>query len=405
MASSSLHAPESQSVTFVELFFDLVFVFAVTQITVALAHDLTWSGAVRSLLLFWLIWWAWTQFTWTLNPADTTHRAVRTITLAATGTAFVMAASVPLAYDDDALWFAIPYVVVRSLGLYLQARVDSERGADDAHLITRWAWGSTVGLVLVLAGALIEPPARNWLWVLVIVADLGAATLAGQGKTWDLSPSHVAERHGLFVIIALGESLIVAGAAIAGDERTAELVTAALASVVVVSLLWWTYFDWFKDSLEVGLEAAPPINLGRLTRDAYSLSHLPLVCGIIGVAVAVEEIMVHPEEAAPQQVLVALATGVALFLGSTVLAHWRLHGDVLGTRVAITVMTAVAVLVSPEWLPFWPLVAVAVGLVVLIVLERHRTVDGSSEPREGGGAANGTTSAGRPGPGLAAPHP
>ncbi len=382
MASSSLHAPESQPVTFVELFFDLVFVFAVTQITVALAHDLAWPGVVRSLLLFWLIWWAWTQFTWTLNPADTTHRVVRTITLVATGTAFVMAASVPLAYGDDALWFAVPYVVVRSLGLYLQVRVERERGADDARLITRWAWGSTVGLVLVLAGALIEPPARNWLWLLVILADLGSAAVGARGKTWDLSPSHVAERHGLFVIIALGESLIVAGTAVAGDERTAELVAAALASVVVVSLLWWTYFDWFKDSLEVGLEAVPAIDIGRLTRDAYSLSHFPLVCGIIGVAVAVEEIMVHPKETAPTQVLVALATGIALFLGSTVLAHWRLHGDVLGTRVAIIVLTSAAVLVSPGWLPVWPLAAVAVGLVLLIVLERGRTVDGSAEPHE-----------------------
>ena len=380
MASSSLHAPESQPVTFVELFFDLVFVFAVTQTTVALAHDLTWPGALRSLLLFWLIWWAWTQFTWTLNPADTTHRLVRSITLVATGTAFVMAASVPRAFEDDALWFAVPYVVVRALGLYLQVRVDHERAADDAHLVTRWALGSTVGLVLVVVGALIDPPARNWLWLLVIVADLGAATLAGRGKTWDLSPSHVAERHGLFVIIALGESLIVAGTAVAGDERTAELVTAALASVVVVSLLWWTYFDWFKDSLEGGLERVAPGELGRATRDAYSLSHFPLVCGIIGVAVAVEEIMVHPDEPAPQKVLVALAAGVALFLGSTALAHRRLNGGVLWTRLGVVAATGAAVLASPAWLPVWPLVTATAGLVVLVALERRQTPDHSPEP-------------------------
>jgi len=381
VSSRSLHAPESQSVTFVELFFDLVFVFAVTRTTVALAHDLTWAGAIRSLLLFWLIWWAWTQFTWTLNPADTTHRLVRAITLVATGTAFVMAASVPQAFEDGALWFAIPYVVVRSLGLYLQERVDRERGADDAHLVARWAAASTAGLALVLAGALVEPPARNWLWLLVIVADVGAATFAGRGKTWDLSPSHVAERHGLFVIIALGESLIVAGTAVAGDERTTELIGAALASVVVVSLLWWTYFDWFKESLEAGLEAAPSIDLGRLTRDAYSLSHFPLVCGIIGVAVSVEEIMVHPDEPAPQRVLIALAAGVTLFLGSTALAYWRLHRELLSTRVVITVVTAVMVLVSPGWLPFWPLVAVAAALVALVVLEGGPAAGDAAVPR------------------------
>ena len=139
MSTRSLHAPDEQPVTFVELFFDLVFVFAVTQITASTAHDLTWPGAARSVLLFWLIWWAWTQFTWSLNPADTLHRAVRAITLTATLVAFVMAASVPRAFADDALWFAIPYVVVRALGLWLQVAVDRERGVDDERLILRWA--------------------------------------------------------------------------------------------------------------------------------------------------------------------------------------------------------------------------------------------------------------------------
>jgi len=335
VAPRSLHAPEPQPVTFVELFFDLVFVFAVTQTTVALADDLTWAGAVRGLLLFWLIWWAWTQFTWTLNPADTTHRLVRAITLAATATAFVMAASVPRAFADDALWFAGPYVVVRALGLWLQVRVDLERGADDAHVVVRWAWGSTVGLALVVVGALVDPPARNWVWLLVVLADLAAATLAGRGKTWDLHPGHVAERHGLFVIIALGESLIVAGTAVAGDVRTTGLVVAGLASVAVVALMWWTYFDWFKESLEEGLAASGADGLGQATRDAYSLGHFPLVCGIVGVAVAVEEIMVHPDDPAPLTVRVALAAGVLLFLGATVLAHRRLLGEVLVDRAVV----------------------------------------------------------------------
>ena len=104
----SLRASEPQAVTFVELFFDLVFVFAVTQITALTAHDLTVGGVLRSILLFWLIWWAWTQFTWTLNPADTTHTGVRVLTLAATATAFVMATSIAHAFAEDGLWFAIP---------------------------------------------------------------------------------------------------------------------------------------------------------------------------------------------------------------------------------------------------------------------------------------------------------
>lgn len=366
--SRPLHAPEAQPVTFVELFFDLVFVFAVTQITVVTAHDLSWSGVARSLLLFWLIWWAWTQFTWTLNPADTTHRAVRALTLAATGAAFVMASSVQRAFADDPLWFAVPYVVVRALGLWLQVRVDRERG-DEEGLIIRWATASSVGLVLVIVGALLEPPVRNWVWLAVIVADVAAATAAGRGKTWDLTPAHVSERHGLFVIIALGESLIVAGTAVAGDERTAGLVAAALASLAVMSLLWWTYFDWFKEALEHGLASAPQSELGRLTRDAFSLTHYPLVMGIIGIAAAVEEIMLHPDDPAPRKVLAALSGGLLLFLGSTVLAYWRTHGELLTTRLVITLVTSGAVLAMPETDPYWPLIAAAIGVLVLIVVE------------------------------------
>ena len=130
--SPSIRTSDPQAVTFVELFFDLVFVFAVTQITALTAHDLTPDGILRSIVLGWLIWWAWTQFTWTLNPADTTHPAVRVVTLGATGVALVMAASVTRAFADDALWFAVPYVVVRVLGLGLQVGVDRER-ADASH--------------------------------------------------------------------------------------------------------------------------------------------------------------------------------------------------------------------------------------------------------------------------------
>jgi low temperature requirement protein LtrA len=346
-----------------------VFVFAVTQITATTAHDLTWPGAVRSLLLFWLIWWAWTQFTWTLNPADTLHRMVRVITLVATLVAFVMAASVPRAFADDAMWFAVPYVVVRALGLWLQVRVDRERGADDERLILRWAAGSSVGLVLVIVGALVDPPVRNWIWLAVILADLGAATAAGRGKTWDLTPAHVSERHGLFVIIALGESLILAGSAVAENDRTASLVLTALAATAMMALLWWAYFDWFQKALEHGLAAAPPEDLGRMTRDAFSLTHYPLVMGIVFIAAAVEEIMLHPDDPAPRKVLVSLGGGLVLLLGSTVLAFWRTHRVLLVRRLAVTAVTGLAVAVLPETDPAIALGVAALGVLVLVVVE------------------------------------
>src|SRR6188474_2995201 len=147
---TSIRTSDPQPVTFVELFFDLVFVYAVTQLTVLTVHDLTPAGVLRSILLGWLIWWAWTQFTWTLNPADTTHPGVRVITLAATAVALVMSASVQRAFAEDALWFALPYVVVRVLGLGLQVRVEVERVGEDHRGVIRWVSFSAIGLVLVL---------------------------------------------------------------------------------------------------------------------------------------------------------------------------------------------------------------------------------------------------------------
>jgi low temperature requirement protein LtrA len=368
-------------VTFVELFFDLVFVFAVTQLTVLAAHDLTPAGILRAILLGWLIWWAWTQFTWTLNPADTTHPVVRVVTLAATAAALVMAASVPRAFAEDALWFAVPYVLVRVLGLGLQVRVDLER-VDDSHaVVVTWAGLSAIGLVLVLIGAVVDPTLRPWVWLLAIVADLVAAALAGRGTTWDLNPAHLSERHGLFVIIAIGESLIVAGSAVANDERSAALATAAAAAILVASLLWWTYFGWLKDTLEHRYAAAPPERLGPLARDAFSLAHFPLIGGIVGFAVALEEIGAHPVEPAPAAVLASLGIGVALFVASSALSLRLCGGRVLVPRLAILAVMLVALVIVAPMQPVWPLVVVAVALLAIVIVEgsgpEARPTDGS----------------------------
>ncbi|OGO54271.1 MAG: hypothetical protein A2V85_17360 [Chloroflexi bacterium RBG_16_72_14] len=366
---------QPQPVTFVELFFDLVFVFAVTQLTATTANDLTADGVLRAILLGWLIWWAWTQFTWTLNPADTTHVTVRVVTLAATGAAFVMAASVPRAFADDALWFAVPYLVVRGLGLGLQVAVETEREGVSHTAVYRWAGLSVIGLALVLAGALAEPGLRSPLWVLAIVADLLAAAVAGQRASWDLNPGHLTERHGLFVIIALGESMIVAGTAVAGEERTGDLVAVAAASIVVACLLWWTYFGWLKDALEHRFAAVEQERLGPLARDAFSLAHFPLIGGIVGFAVAVEETAAHPADPMPAAVLAALGLGVALFVASSAASLWRLSGPVLVPRLTVlaAMAAALAIMVAAAPPPVVPLAIVAVSLLTIVVAEGRPT--------------------------------
>ncbi len=368
----SMRASEPQSVTFVELFFDLVFVFAVTQVTVLTAHDLTVGGVLRSLLLFWLIWWAWTQFTWTLNPADTTHAAVRLVTLVATGMAFIMATMVPHAFEEDAAWFAIPYVVVRILGLGLQVRIDTDHEGSGQRGVLTWTAFSAVGLVLVLAGALLDPGVRTALWLLAIAADLVAAAVAGRAAQWELDPPHISERHGLFVIIALGESLIVAGTAVAGEIRTEALVGVAGVSLVIAGLMWWSYFGWLQKSLEHAFAAAPAERIGPIARDAFSLAHFPLICGIVGFAVAVEEVVAHPDEPMSGAVIAALGAGVALFVGFSAVSYWVLHRRILVIRAAALGAMLVALAIVAPLAPIWPLAVVAAALLIIVALESRR---------------------------------
>ena len=369
-----LRAPEPQPVTFVELFFDLVFVFAVTQVTALTARHLDAVGVARSTVIFWLVWWAWTQFTWTLSPADTRHRAVQVLTLAITATAFVMAASIPDAFEDEGLWFAIPYVITRALGLGLQVRVDQERAGDEGISMT-WIWVSFLGLLVVLTGGIVHDPARTWIWVAAIVIDLVAAGLSSRDAIWELDVEHFSERHGLFVIIALGESLIVAGSSVAAEERTAPLVWAAGGTLLVACLLWWTYFGQLKEDMESAFHGCEPERVGPTARDAYSLGHFPLIGGIIAFAIAVKDLMHHPNEPAPGSVVASLAVGVALFVGASAFACWRTTGRLLRVRLIALALTVLGVVAVSGLDPAWPLGVVALGLLVIVVVEELTEVD------------------------------
>ena len=372
MPDRSLRASTPQAVTFVELFFDLVFVFAITQVTVLAASDLTPAGILRALVVFWLVWWAWTQFTWTLNPADATHPVVRVVTLVATAAAFVMATAIPNTFGDGALWFAIPYVAVRGIGLWLQVRVDMERTNVDRSGIVRWAVASVPGLVVVLLGALADPSIRPWAWLGAAALDLVAATIAGGSASWDLNPAHLVERHGLIEIIAIGEALIVAGAAVAGQAWSPALIAAAGAAVVAACLLWWTYFGWFNDAAEHAMTRVPPSGLGQAARDAFSLAHFPLIAGIIGFAVGIKDIVGHPDEPSRPEVVLALGVGVALFVGFSAVSWRRLGGGWLPHRLAIVVLMVPGLVLAAPLAPVGSLVVVAVALAAIVAIEELR---------------------------------
>lgn len=367
---SKVRSEVAQGATFVELFFDLVFVFAVTQLTAFLAHDLTWGGVAKTGLLFWLVWWAWTQFTWTLNLADTEHSLVRIPTLAATAIAFFMAQAVPDAFGDAGLWFAISYVVVRMIGLALQVWVI---GSDQRMSVTLWSIASQAGLVLVIVGGFAEPDVRVWWWAGAFAADLIAATVAARGE-WVLEPAHFAERHGLIVIIALGESLIAAGVASGEAPRDLGFAVTVGSAVVATCALWWTYFGTLHSRLEGAMEERVGERLGLFARDVFSFWHAPVVAGVIGVAVAFEEAIAHPDEPLSVGASLALTAGIALFTGGLAGAAGRAGvGSAVVPRLLVAVVAlAVTPMVSrtQAWVALLGLAAV---VVVMDVYDSQRS--------------------------------
>ena len=372
-------APEGQGATFVELFFDLVFVFAITEVTARTLEHLNWGGAAQSALIFWMIWWAWTQFTWALNPADTEHGLVRVGTLVATGVAFLLAASVRGAFEDGngGLWFAGAYVAVRGMGLALYVLVTSERDQQLAA-VRLFAVASLGGLFVAILGGFVEGDLRGWVWLAAVLLDVTAAAIAGKQEGWGLHAAHFAERHGLFVIIALGESLIVVGATLASAERTSELVAVGIGAVAVTCLLWWTYFGWLKDDLEDALEHEPVARTGLLGRDAYSLLHFPLVGGVMGIAVGFEEMALHPGDHLRPEGLIALMAGLALFVGGAAASWLRARRRLLWPRLLVLGALMVALAVASEAKPAAVLTIVACGLVAIVVLELWQDPSGAA---------------------------
>ncbi len=375
--SKSIVSPENQNVTFVELFFDLVFVFSVTQVVSLLHHGLELQTIGEAILVFWLVWWAWTQFTWALNAADTTHALVEIGALLATVVAFLMTVALPDAFHGRGLWFGTPYVILRGLGLALYIWVASENPGQRAA-VRNFALLSVGGLATVLIGGFLGGTAQYVFWGITIVLDIVAAAIGGQSEHWNLHPDHFTERHGLFVIIALGETLIIAAGGISGVEWTPDVIAVAILAVALACGLWWSYFRRAKPILDHALESVQGALRSTMARDAYSLLHFPMLCGMIAYAVAIEEAVAHPGEPLHVEVRLLLAVGLALFVGGLALAIWRATRRLLLPRVILAIGTAAAIVAISEVAPWLSLAITFVGLTAVLILE-ERTISPIAE--------------------------
>jgi low temperature requirement protein LtrA len=370
---------ESARVTTLELFFDLVFVFALTQITALMADDLTGRGLLRGLLILGLLWWSWTGYAWLFNLVVADEGAVRLSLFAAMGATFVMAVTIPEAFDDlpgglpGPVVFACCYFAVRLLHLgffWILSREEPGLRRQVLRFTPSVAGGT--GLLLVASQA--HGTAQTALWALALAADFGGTFLGG-ASGWRLrSPGHFAERHGLIVIVALGESIVAIGVGVAALPISWPIVVASVLGLAVAGALWWAYFDTSALVGERALHRARDAERAALGRDAYSFLHVPLLAGIVLVALGLKKVLEYVGDTEHHNLsdplsflaLLALYGGVALYLFGHVCFKLRTARTVTVQRIlAGTLLLGILPLAAA--LPALTALAVLVAVVVLLV--------------------------------------
>jgi low temperature requirement protein LtrA len=300
-----------QRVTPLELFFDLVVVFAITQVTQLMSNDLSWRGVGRGLLVLAALWWVWTGYAWLTNSLEPEEGLVRAGMFAAMAAMFLVALAVPGAFGPEAVLFGVAYLLVRLINVTLFA-IAGKRDPELLRALERFAPTATIGPAIIMAAAFVHGGWRVALWVLALVVIYSGAMI-GRGRGWRISPAHFAERYGLIVIIALGESVIALGVGARGVTLGPGIVSAAVLGIVVIGALWWTYFDVIAVIARRQLSETTGPTLARLARDYYSYLHLPMIAGIVLFALGLKETIEHLDEPLAAVPAVALCGGLALY--------------------------------------------------------------------------------------------
>lgn len=367
---------QSSRVSFVELFYDLVFVFAVTQLATYLAANLTPEGAIRAAVLFVAVWWLWINTTWATNRLDPDAAPLRFAMFALMGASFVLSMALPRAFEDRALAFALPYVLMQVGRSLLSAYSLASHGerAEARTSLRQAIWFALSG-ALWMGGALAEADARINLWALALAVELAVPwfgfPVPWLGRTamheWDVEGEHLSERCGLFIIISLGETLLVTGARAAEQEWSPIGTVIAATAVGGTLAMWWVYFD---TGAKRGTRAFEEHEPGRLARIAYTYLHLPIVAGIVLMAVGDKKLLEHPHDPVTWEDSVTVLGGPALYLAGCFLFKNATSRRWPISHLAGLGLMALAVAVSP-WLDVLGLAIWVVGaLVVVATLER-----------------------------------
>jgi low temperature requirement protein LtrA len=358
-----------ESVKPLELFFDLVFVLAITQCTELMADDPSWEGIARGLLVLGVLWWSWVGYSWLTSVVDPEDGLVRFAIFGAMAALLVVALCVPEAFGDLGLLFACAYFVVRIgqvILLYSAGRGDPAMRRSVSGL----AVGTLIGTTILIGASFTDGLLQGSLWALALALDVGEPYLFGS-EGWKLAPRHFVERHGLIIIIALGESIVAIGAGVEG-EIDAGVVAASALGVGVAAALWWLYFDVVALVAERRLtQATPGKEQNEIARDSFSYLHFPMVAGIVLVALGLKKTLGHVEDPLKIEVATAMLGGTALYLLAHVAFRWR---NVHRFNVARLICAAVLLALIPLAAEIASLATLAIVLALLAALIAFETV-------------------------------
>ena len=348
-----------------ELFFDLVFVLALTQCTALMAHEPTWTGLAKGVAILGVMWWAWVGYTWLCSVVNPEEGSVRLLIFTAMAALLVVALAIPGAFGDDALVFAIAYGIVRAMQVALLVVA----GREDEGLrrsAVGLAFSTAIGVGLLTAASFTDGGLQGALWAIALTLDVGGP-LVIDSSGWRLMPEHFAERHGLIVIIALGESIVAIGVGAEVVGITAGVIACAVFGTAIAGALWWLYFDVVALVAARRLEnATPGKEQNEIARDSYSYLHFAMVAGIVLLALGLKKTLEHTEDPLKWVPATALLGGTALYLLAHVAFRWRNIHTLNRQRLALAIVLPLLIPIAHA-LPSLATLGGLAGILVALV--------------------------------------
>ena len=361
---------EGEQVSPLELFFDLVFVLALTQCTQLMSDHPSWSVLGKGLLVLGLLWWAWVGYSWITSVVDPEDDSVRIVIFVAMAGMLLVALAVPRAFGGLALEFALAYAVVRygQLGLFMIASRDTP---DLRHSVWTLVGSTTVGIAILVGGSFLDSGAQVAVWAVALALDMAGPYFFGSSG-WRLVPAHFAERHGLILIIALGESIVAIGVGVAGELSFGQA-TAAVVGIALAAAMWWMYFDVVALVAARRLERAEPGRVqNEMARDSYSYLHFPMIAGIVFVALGMKKTLGDVDDPLKIVPAFALLGGLVAYLMAHVSFRYR-HVHTINTRRAGLAVILLAFLPVATEIPALATVSVVTVLAWLLIVFETRS--------------------------------